>query len=118
MAMKTQTANRWSVSKVIAVILMAAGIIVAAYSGYAWISSGARQANFPSQSGGFAYNRTNQTGSTFNQTRFGTSRTGFSRSGLPLNLGIGGIIIGALLLMLGVMTFKYANLKMATAPRK
>ena len=100
---------------------MALGALISAYFGYVWASAGTAAAGSSFPGGRFPANRTfNQSNSGFNQSRFNSTRIarsgrlGFARS--PISY-IEGIVIGVLVLLLGLMSFKYANLK-ASVGRK
>lgn len=109
----------WNSTKIMAIVLVIIGIAVSIYFGYSWLTLGANARTGLARNG-FAFNRTfNQSNPSFNQSRFNSTRTGRFVAASPLfNSYIEGIVIGILVLLLGAMTFKYANLKIATRTRK
>lgn len=122
MAEKKAGTTMWKATKVIAILLVVIGIITIVYSIYAWSTIGAVVAGLSgrgfnrtgfNQSG---FNRTAYNGSYFNSTlaagRFA------SRRAFPLNSYLEGIVIGVLMLLLGILTFKYSVLKVGTVAKK
>jgi hypothetical protein len=101
---KTQkSSGGWRAVRAFGIVLVALGVVFAAYSAYTGLFA-ARIGRFVPQPGvvnstGGGYGRFNYTG----QAGFRTARLGS---------GLYGVVIGALLALLGMMTFKYAGLRM------
>lgn len=117
---KKSNAAMWAVAKAVGIVLIIIGIIVAALSAYSWLSVGPRStafvhvgATFPGEG---TYNQSGFNQSGFNSTS-GGARFAMRRTFLA-NPFFEGFVIGVLLLLLGVVTYKYSGLKIALMSRK
>ncbi len=116
MAGKKANTTMWKAAKAIGVILAILGVIMVAYSAYVWSSFGSRV--------GSAYVRRMPGGylnaSGYNQSGFNQSRlTGSSRLGLfRISPYAEGIVIGILMILLGIVTYKYASIKAVVVTKK
>lgn len=108
-----KTGTVWKVAKSVGIILVVLGVVISAYYVYALSTFGSRTGTFARRGTGFTNNRTfNQSG--FNQSYFNSTRTGarFATTGtFLLNPYFEGIVMGILMLLLGIVTFKYAGVK-------
>jgi hypothetical protein len=122
MAEKKRAAAKFGIGKAVGVLLMLFGIVIAIYFAYIWASLGARVGGaFVRSANGIGTGRAFN-GTAFNASRFNSTRAlaagRFAGAGIsPLAAYFEGIAIGALMLLLGIMTFKYSDLK-SMAPTK
>lgn len=109
----------WKTAKTVGILIMALGIIIGAYFAYGLASFGSRAGRFARGAGtGFptnhTFNQSNPNQTYFNSTRIGTRFAGISQ----LSTYGEGIVIGLLVLLLGIMAFKYAGLKVSMTSKK
>lgn len=111
---KKSSAATHKAIKSIGILLAAIGVLIGVYAGFLWFSSGARAGTFVHR--GLPGNATfNQ--SRFNQSSFNSTRTGVGFAAGALSY-LEGIAIGVLMLLLGIVTFKYAVLKAEVGTKK
>ncbi len=95
--------------KAVGILLAVLGVIVIIFAAV-WLPFGSATGMHMRSATGLPNNGTfNQSG--FNQSRFNSARGGY-RFGLA-GTYIEGVIIGILMLLLGIVTFKYAGLRQA-----
>ncbi len=101
----------WGAVKVIAIIVILAGIATALYSAYSLLSFGSAFGGFPRTGprGNFVYNQSGYNQSGFNQSGFAASGSSLMR--YRLFASPDAVVIGILLIILGFVSFKYAQLK-------
>lgn len=106
----SKSSKIWGAMKIVGIVIAVLGVVVAAYSGYTLVAA---PHVFTHGSGGFNGTGT-EGGAGFNQSRFNSGvafRPAFGG-------GIYGIVIGILAILLGVVTYKYAELNIAFMSRK
>lgn len=118
---KKDSSGMWGTIRIVSLAVLLLGVIVGAYSGYTLFSG---QPGFHGYVGfnrsGFNSTGINQSG--FNQTGFNQSvistNTERFRGGIGFTGGLSGLVIGVLLIILGVVTYKYSELQISVMSKK
>jgi len=110
MSKQPKQSGNWSPLKIVGIIVALAGAIIAAYSAYSMVSfqPGAGFARHYYNESGGAYPGAN----AYNQSHFNYTRQGTLMAGFQDGVGPYRIAIGILMLLLGIATYKYAELKL------